>query len=106
MVVAKRVFDRSCAAKSKCRWRRTFEQSQDCRGDNSRVRCFVDRGPAPDEMRGFTPTVLASGEAVRRILLRDPMEAEQPRYAAYAQKYALAALWRVLPNSNEFLFVE
>lgn len=40
-----------------------FEHGQNCCGDNSRVRWFVDRGPAPDEMRGFTPTVLASGEA-------------------------------------------
>jgi hypothetical protein len=45
-------------------------------------------------------------EAVRRILLREPTEAEQPRYAAYAQKHGLAALCRVLLNSNEFLFVE
>jgi len=40
-----------------------FEHGQNCCGDNSRVRWFVDRGPAPDEMRGFSPTVLASGEA-------------------------------------------
>jgi hypothetical protein len=40
-----------------------FEHGQNCCGDNSRVRWFVDHGPAPDEMRGFTPTVLASGEA-------------------------------------------
>jgi len=40
-----------------------FEHGQNCCGDNSRVRWFVDRGPAPNEMRGFTPTVLASGEA-------------------------------------------
>jgi len=40
-----------------------FEHGQNCCGDNSRVRWFIDRGPAPDEAGGFTPTELASGEA-------------------------------------------
>jgi hypothetical protein len=40
-----------------------FEHGQNCCGDNSRVRWFVDRGPAPDETGGFIPTELASGEA-------------------------------------------
>ena len=45
-------------------------------------------------------------EAVRRILLRAPAPAEQSRFAAYAQKHGMAALCRVLFNSNEFLFVD
>jgi len=45
-------------------------------------------------------------EALRRILLREPTEAEQPRLAAYAHEHGLAALVRVLLNSNEFLFVD
>lgn len=45
-------------------------------------------------------------EAVRRIWLREPTEVEQAHCAAYAQKHGLAALCRVLLNSNEFLFVD
>lgn len=44
-------------------------------------------------------------EAVRRILLREPTVDELREFAAYAQKNGLAALCRVLINSNEFLFV-
>lgn len=40
-----------------------FEHGQSCCGDNSRIRWSVERGPAPEESTGFTPTVLASGEA-------------------------------------------
>ena len=47
-----------------------------------------------------TPT-----EATRRILLREPTEDELRNFTAYAQKNGLAALCRVLINSNEFLFV-
>ncbi|MFM7160774.1 MAG: DUF1549 domain-containing protein, partial [Planctomycetaceae bacterium] len=43
--------------------RGVFEHGQSCCGDNSRVRWSVERGPAPDESRGFVPTVLASGES-------------------------------------------
>ena len=43
--------------------------------------------------------------AVRRILLREPTEDELHDFTAYAQKNSLAALCRVLLNSNEFLFV-
>ena len=47
-----------------------------------------------------TPT-----EATRRILLREPTADELRNFTAYAQKNGLAALCRVLINSNEFLFV-
>ncbi len=41
----------------------SFEHGQSCCGDNSRIRWFVERGPAPNTSDGFTPTVLASGES-------------------------------------------
>jgi mono/diheme cytochrome c family protein len=44
-------------------------------------------------------------EAVRRVLLREPTTEEVRQFGAYAQKNGLAALCRVLLNSNEFLFV-
>jgi hypothetical protein len=47
-----------------------------------------------------TPT-----DAIRRILLREPTTDELRNFTAYAQKNSLAALCRVLINSNEFLFV-
>ncbi len=43
--------------------------------------------------------------AIRSILLREPTEEELREFSAYAQKNGLAALCRVLINSNEFLFV-
>jgi hypothetical protein len=45
-------------------------------------------------------------EAVRRVLLREPTPEETRQFATYAQKNGLAALCRVLLNSNEFLFVD
>ena len=47
-----------------------------------------------------TPT-----DAIRRILLREPTADELRDFTAYAQKNGLAALCRVLLNTNEFLFV-
>jgi hypothetical protein len=41
----------------------SFEHGQSCCGDNSRIRWFVERGPAPNASEGFTPTLLASGES-------------------------------------------
>ncbi len=41
----------------------SFEHGQSCCGDNSKIRWYVERGPAPEETNGFTPTVLASGDA-------------------------------------------
>jgi hypothetical protein len=38
-----------------------FEHGQSCCGVNSRVNWYVERGPAPDPVRGFTPVSLASG---------------------------------------------
>jgi len=40
-----------------------FEHGQSCCGVNSRVNWHVERGPAPDAVRGFTPEPLASGES-------------------------------------------
>jgi hypothetical protein len=45
-------------------------------------------------------------EAARRILLREPTAEEKAAFTTYVQKTGLAALCRVLLNSNEFLFVE
>ncbi len=47
-----------------------------------------------------TPT-----EAIRRIFLREPTPEELPPFTTYAKQHGLAALCRVLINSNEFLFV-
>ena len=44
-------------------------------------------------------------EAAHRILLRDPSADELRAFPAYTEMYGLAALCRVLINSNEFLFV-
>lgn len=45
-------------------------------------------------------------DAMRRILFREPTEAEKRPLADYAQQYGQAALCRILLNSNEFLFVD
>jgi len=47
----------------------------------------------------------APAEVIRRILLREPKTDELRDFTTYAQKNGLAALCRVLINSNEFLFV-
>jgi hypothetical protein len=44
-------------------------------------------------------------KAVRKILLRDPTGDEARRLREYAQRHGMAAVCRVLLNSNEFLFV-
>jgi hypothetical protein len=44
-------------------------------------------------------------EAVRRILLREPTAEETATFTPFAKEKGLAALCRVLFNSNEFLFV-
>jgi hypothetical protein len=56
-------------------------------------------------------TALASrndvATAVRRILARDPSsEAEQRRFESYTARHGLAALCRLLFNSNEFAFID
>jgi len=43
--------------------------------------------------------------AFRLVLLREPTAAEYSEFGALAQKHGLAAVGRVLFNSNEFLFV-
>ena len=50
--------------------------------------------------------ITTPAEAVRRILLREPTANELHDFAAYAQKNGLAALCRVIINSNEFMFVD
>ena len=45
-------------------------------------------------------------EAFQRILLRQPGDDERLMFVAYAEKHGLAAMCRVLFNSNEFLFVD
>jgi hypothetical protein len=49
--------------------------------------------------------ITSPAEAVRRIFLREPTGDEARQFSAYAEKNGLAALCRVLINSNEFLFV-
>jgi mono/diheme cytochrome c family protein len=49
--------------------------------------------------------ITTPAEAVRRILLREPTAEEKTNFTTFAQKNGLAALCRVLLNSNEFLFV-
>jgi hypothetical protein len=49
--------------------------------------------------------ITTPAEAVRRVLLREPSPDELINFTTYARKNSLAALCRVLFNSNEFLFV-
>jgi len=49
--------------------------------------------------------VRTPAEAIRRILLREPTADEEQSFTAHAARHGLAALCRVLFNSNEFLFV-
>jgi hypothetical protein len=44
--------------------------------------------------------------AFRLVLLREPTDPERAGFAALAARHSLAAVCRVLLNSNEFLFVE
>ncbi len=44
--------------------------------------------------------------AFHRILLRQPDDGERLMFVAYSEKHGLAAMCRVLLNSNEFLFVD
>jgi hypothetical protein len=43
--------------------------------------------------------------AFRLVFQRSPSDAEREEFAQYADKHGLAAMCRVLLNSNEFLFV-
>ncbi len=45
-------------------------------------------------------------EAFYRILLRPPDDDDRPTFLAFAEKHGLAAMCRVLFNSNEFLFID
>ena len=45
-------------------------------------------------------------EAFRRILLREPDREELIMLIPYAEKHGIAAMCRVLFNSNEFVFVD
>jgi hypothetical protein len=49
--------------------------------------------------------ITTPADAIRRILLREPTADELRDFTTHAQKNGLAALCRVLINSNEFLFV-
>jgi len=49
--------------------------------------------------------ITTPSDAVRRVFLREPTKDELRDFTAYAQQNGLAALCRVLLNSNEFLFV-
>ena len=46
------------------------------------------------------------GHAVRLIYLREPSDAEQTALVSFCQRHGLAAMCRVLFNSNEFIFVD
>jgi hypothetical protein len=43
--------------------RGAFEHGQSCCGENSKIRWYIERGPAPDLANGFVPTLLSAGEA-------------------------------------------
>ena len=43
--------------------------------------------------------------AVQLAFLRTPEPAEMQSFTAYADKHGLAALCRILFNSNEFMFI-
>ena len=45
-------------------------------------------------------------QACRLVYLREPRADERLLLVAYAQKHGLAAMCRVLLNSNEFMFVD
>lgn len=49
--------------------------------------------------------ITTPGQAVRRILLREPTMQEDAALASFADKHGMAALCRVLFNCSEFLFV-
>jgi len=44
--------------------------------------------------------------AVRLVYQREPTEEELVAFAAFSEKHGLAAMCRLLLNSNEFLFVD
>jgi hypothetical protein len=54
-------------------------------------------------------TAKDSSEAVRQTIRwayqRDPTEREQATFQAYTDEHGLAALCRVIINSNEFMFI-
>ena len=56
------------------------------------------------EKMGTTPDERVRA-AFRLALQREPTESERKDFTAYATKHGLAAMGRVLFNSNEFLFV-
>ena len=61
--------------------------------------------PLLDRIEALFGERISPDEAVRRILLREPTTDEARRFEAYAAQNGLAALCRVLFNTNEFLFV-
>jgi hypothetical protein len=56
--------------------------------------------------RELASQVTTPEEAVQRILLREPTAKEQSDLSQFAARNGLAALCRVLLNSNEFLFLQ
>ena len=50
--------------------------------------------------------VRTPADAVHRVFLRDPTAEENIAFARYSNQHGMAALCRLLLNSNEFLFVE
>ena len=56
--------------------------------------------------RELASQITTPEEAVQRILLREPTAKEQSDLSQFAAKNGLAALCRVLLNSNEFLFLQ
>jgi hypothetical protein len=57
------------------------------------------------ERLGTTPAEQVRS-AFRLVLLREPTGTERAEFASLAAKHSLAAVCRVLINSNEFLFIE
>ena len=59
----------------------------------------------PDHEDAETRLSALIRQAFRKILLRDPTQAETDDVTAYTRKHGIANLCRLLINSNEFMFV-
>lgn len=72
--------------------------------DNFIVRMSEHFAARVEKMAADTPGCIRA--AIRITLLREPTADELRDLSAFAEKHGLAAMGRVLFNSNEFMFVE
>jgi hypothetical protein len=73
--------------------------------NNDFVLRYCEHMAAQLQRLGTTPDEQVRS-AFRLVLLREPTDPERIEFASLAAKHSLAAVCRVLLNSNEFLFVE